>query len=152
MTEHHQYILSKAQQFCTYQERSLFELKTRLEEWKTQPKVAEKIIIQLINDDYLNEERFAKSFAVGKFRQKQWGKNKIIYALKLKKVPDLIIQIGLEEIDDIEYTKSLVDLLKKKSKEIKEKNLHKKNYKLASYAINKGFRPGLVWDVINQLV
>jgi len=152
MTEHHQYILSKAQQFCSYQERSLFELKTRLEEWKTQPKVAEKIILQLINDDYLNEERFAKSFAIGKFRQKQWGKNKIIYALKLKRVPDLIIQIGLGEIDDLEYTETLVNLLKKKSKDIKETNHYKRNYKLASYGINKGFRSTLVWDVINQLV
>lgn len=152
MTEHHQYILSKAQQFCMYQERSLFELKTRLEEWQTQSKVAEKIIIQLIKEDYLNEERFAKSFAIGKFRQKKWGKNKIIYALKLKRVPDLIIQIGVEGIDKTEYTETLVDLLKKKSKEIKETNHHKKNYKLASYAINKGFRSGLVWDVINQLI
>lgn len=152
MTEHHQYILSKAKQFCMYQERSLFELKNRLEEWQTQAKVTEKIIIQLINEDYLNEERFAKNFAIGKFRQKKWGKNKIIYALKLKRVPDLIIQIGLEGIDNIEYTEALVELLKKKSKEIKETNHHKKNYKLATYAINKGFRSGLVWDVINQLV
>ncbi len=152
MTEHHQYILSKAQQYCSYQERSLFEVKTKLEEWQTQGKVTEKIIVQLFRDDYLNEERFAKSFALGKFRQKQWGKNKIIYALKLKKVPDLIIQIGLQEIDDIEYTNTLVNLLKKKSKEIKEKNFHKKNYRLAAYATKKGFRSGLVWDVINQLI
>ena len=152
MTEHHQYILSKAQQYCSYQERSLFEVKTRLEEWQTQTKITEKIIAQLIHDDYLNEERFAKSVAIGKFRQKQWGKNKIIYALKLKKVPDLIIQIGLQEIDDIEYTESLVNILKKKSKEIKETNQLKINYKLAAYATKKGFRSGLVWDVINQLV
>lgn len=152
MTEHHQYILSKAQQYCSYQERCLFDVKTRLEEWQTRPKVTEKIIAQLIHDDYLNEERFVKSFAIGKFRQKQWGKNKIIYALQLKKVPDLFIQIGLQEIDDIEYTSTLVNLLKKKSKEIEEKNYYKRNYKLASYAIKKGFRSGLVWDVINQLI
>lgn len=152
MTDHHQYILSKAQQYCSYQERCLFEVKTKLEEWQTQQKVTEKIIIQLIKDDYLNEERFARSFAIGKFRQKQWGKNKIIYALKLKKLPDLIIQIGIGEIDDIEYTQVLVDLLQKKSKEIKETNHHKKNYRLAAYATKKGFRSGLVWDVINQLV
>ena len=152
MTEHHQYLLSKAQQYCSYQERSLFEVKTRLEDWQTQPKIAEKIIAQLIQDDYLNEERFAKNFAIGKFRQKHWGKNKIIHALKLKKVPDLIIQIGLEEIDDFEYTSTLVDMLKKKSKEIKETNLYKKNYKLAAFATKKGFRSGLVWDVINQMI
>lgn len=152
MTEHHRYLLTKAQQYCSYQERCLSEVKTRLEDWQIQPKVAEKIIAQLIKDDHLNEERFAKTFAVSKFRQKKWGKNKIIHALKLKQVPDLIIQIGIGEIDDIEYTQTLVDLLEKKSKELKETNHHKRNYRLAAYATKKGFRSGLVWDVIHQLV
>ncbi len=152
MTEHQRYILTKAQKYCTYQERCLYDVKTKLDEWQTQQKVAEEIIAQLIRDDYLNEERFARNFAVGKFRQKQWGKNKIIYALKLKKIPDLIIQIGLQAIDDEEYMRTLVDILKKKSKEIKDKNHHQRNYKLAAYAIRKGFRSGLVWDVVYQLV
>jgi regulatory protein len=150
MTEYYQYILSKAKQYCSYQERCLSEVKTKFEEWQVQPKIAVKILAQLIQNDYLNEERFAKNYATGKFRQKQWGKNKIIHALKQKQIPDLIIQIGVEEIDDSEYIDALTKLLKKKSKEIKETNHHKKNYKMATYAINKGFRSALVWDVIDQ--
>ena len=71
MTEHHQYLLGKCQRYCSYQERSIFEVKMKLDEWQTQPKVAEKIIAQLIKEDYLNEERFAKSYAIGKFRHKK---------------------------------------------------------------------------------
>lgn len=152
MTEYQRYILTKAKKYCSYQERCLHDVKTKLSEWQAQPKVSDEIIAQLIQDDYINEERFARNFAVGKFRQKKWGKNKIIHALKLKQIPDLIIQIGLEAIDDEEYTRTLVDLLKKKSKEIKDKNHHRRNYKLAAYAIRKGFRPGLVWDVVYQLI
>ena len=149
MTEHHQYLLHKAQQYCAYQERSLYEVKLKLTEWRAQEHVAEKIIKILREENYINEEQFAKSFAVGKFRQKQWGKNKIIFELKKKQIPDLIIQIGLQEIDETEYLDCLKNLLKKKLKEIKEENPRKKNYKAATFAINRGFRSGLVWDVIN---
>lgn len=150
MTEHHQYLLSKCQKYCSYQERSIFEVKRKLYEWKSQPKVADKIIMQLIEDNYLNEERFAKSFAIGKFRNKKWGKNKIIFELRKKQIPELIIQIGLAEIDQEEYLQTLKEIIAKKAKEIKETNLRKKNYKIAKYAINKGFHSGFVWDIINQ--
>ncbi len=150
MTEHHQYILGKCQKYCSYQERSIFEVKMKLKEWKAQEKVAEKIIIQLIKDDYINEERFAKSFSIGKFRIKKWGKNKIIYELKKKQIPDLMIQIGLNEIDQDEYLQTLIEIISKKTTEIKETDPHKKRFKLAKFAINKGYRPGIVWDVINS--
>lgn len=151
MSNDYQYLLSKAKKYCTYQERCLHEIKTKLQEWETQPKVAEKIIVQLIHGDYLNEERFAKIFTLGKFRQKKWGENKIIRALKQKGIPDLIIQIGLTEIKHEEYTLTLISLLKRKSKEIKEKNIKIKNYKLAAYAIRKGFRSESVWQTIDHL-
>lgn len=150
MTEHHQYLLTRCQKYCSYQERSIYEVQTKLAEWKSQPKVAEKIMAQLVADNYLNEERFAQSYAVGKFRNKKWGKNKIIYELKKKQIPDLIIQIGLSEIDEDEYFKTLKEILSKKAIEIKEPDLLKKKYKLASYAINKGFHSGYVWDILNK--
>ncbi len=150
MTEQHQYLLSRCQKYCSYQERSIFEVKRKLTEWQSQPKVTEKIINQLVNEDYLNEERFAKSFSIGKFRNKKWGKNKIIYELKKKRIPDLYIQIGLNEIDDDEYMQALKELLTKKLPGIKETDPLKKKYKLASYAVNKGFHSGFVWDIINE--
>lgn len=150
MTDYHQYLLHKAQQYCSYQERSLFEVKSKLDKWKTQLTVAEKIIEQLRKDNYLNEEQFARSFAIGKFRQKKWGKNKIIYELKKKQIPDLFIQIGLQEIDDAEYEEALKNLITKKLSEIKEPDPGKRNYKAATFAISKGFRSGLVWDILNK--
>jgi regulatory protein len=150
MTEPHQYLLTKVQQYCNYQERCLYEVKTKLTEWQAQEKVIEEIINHLIRNDYLNEERYAKSFATGKFRQKHWGKNKIIYELKKKRIPDLIIQIGLQDIDENEYEETLKNLLLKKSSEIKETDSQKKKYKIATYGTNKGFRSGLVWDIINK--
>lgn len=152
MTDHHQYLLQKAQQYCSYQERSLFEVKSKLEEWRTQEAVAEKIIKQLREENYLNEEQFAKSYAVGKFRQKKWGKNKIIYELKKKRVPDLIIQIGLQEIEDAEYEEVLKDLITKKLDEIKESDPRKRAYKVARFAIGRGFRSALVWEVMNKIL
>lgn len=151
MTEHYQYLLHKAQQYCSYQERSLFEVKTKLDEWSTQQSVAENIIEDLRKENYLNEEQFAKSFAIGKFRQKKWGKNKIIYELRRKQIPDLFIQIGLSEIDDEEYEETLKNLISKKLSESREKDPRKRNYKVATFAMSKGFRSGLVWEKINEL-
>lgn len=139
MTEHHQYLLSKCQKYCSYQERSIFEVKRKLYEWKIQPKVADKIIMQLMAENYLNEERFAKSFSVGKFRNKNWGKNKIIYELKKKQIPELIIQIGLAEIDEEEYLQTLKKLITKKVKEVKETDPRKKSTTLPHMLLTKDF-------------
>ena len=151
MTEHFLYILHKAQQYCSYQERSLFEVKTKLDEWSTQPSVIEEIIEELRKEKYLDEEQFAKSFASGKFRVKKWGKNKIIYELRKKQIPDLYIQIGLSEIDDDEYLDVLKNLISKKLSESREKDPRKRNYKVAYYAISKGYRSGIVWDMIKEV-
>ena len=122
----------------------------KLHEWKVKEGVAEKIINHLVEEDYINEERFVKNFAGSKFRIKKWGKNKIIYELKKKSIPDLIIQIGLEEIEDEEYLHAVKELLSKKNFTLKEKDPMKRKLKLARYAISKGYRSSLVWDVLNQ--
>jgi regulatory protein len=142
------FILNKAQAYCGYQERCIFDISNKLKEWKVQQEVADKIISQLINDDFINEERYAGIFAGSKFRINKWGRNKIIYKLKRKKIPDLIIQIGLGEIEDEEYINTLKEILSKKSFLLKEPDPRKHKQKLANYAISKGFRPQLVWDAI----
>ena len=111
----HSFILSRAQNYCSYQERCINDVHTKLREWNVKSEVAERIIKQLVDDDFINEERFARNFAGSKFRIKKWGKNKIIYELKRKGIPDLIIQIGLQEIEDTEYLHAIKELLSKKS-------------------------------------
>ncbi|MCK9400957.1 MAG: RecX family transcriptional regulator [Bacteroidales bacterium] len=145
------YILSKVRGFCAFQERCITDVADKLREWKVGRKRADKIIEQLIREDYLNEERFARSYASGKFRINHWGKTKIIYELEKRQVPDLIIQIGLEEIDDEEYAETLKELLQRKNRELRETDPFKRKQKLIAYGIQKGYHYGLVKQVIGKL-
>ena len=91
--------LQKLKHYCTYQERSHYEVKQKLYELGVRTNDHDEIIASLIDEDYLNEERFAIQFAGGKFRMKQWGKKKILYALREKKVSDYSIKKALAEIN-----------------------------------------------------
>ena len=151
MNEDPDYILSKVRSFCAYQERCISEVEGKLREWKVGHKHAEKIIEQLIKEDYLDEERFARSFASGKFRINHWGKTKIIYELEKRQVPDLIIQIGLEEIDEAEYVETLKELLQRKNREISEKDPFKRKQKLIAFGAQKGYDYGLIKHTLDAL-
>ena len=147
-----EYLLTKIRGFCAFQERCIHDAEEKLREWKVGHKHAEKIIEQLIKEDYLNEERFARSFASGKFRINHWGKTKIIYELERRQVPDLIIQIGLEDIDDEEYTEILREILQRKNREISEKDPFKRKQKLIAYAVQKGYDYGLIKHVLGEMM
>ncbi len=149
MEEDH--ILVKLRQFCAYQERCIHDVEEKMKEWQVGHKHAEKIIEQLIKDDYLNEERFARSFAGGKFRINHWGKTKIIHELERRQVPDLIIQIGLEEIDDDEYAETLKEILQRKNREIHEKDHYKRKQKLIAFALQKGYDYGSIKTTLEKL-
>jgi len=144
-------ILARLRHFCAFQERCIQDVQEKLQEWKVGPERSEKIIEQLVKEDFLNEERFAKSYAGGKFRINHWGKTKIIYELERRQVPDLIIQIGLQEIDDEEYEEALKEILLRKSKEINEKDPYKRKQKLIAYAAQKGFEFNLIRDVLSKM-
>jgi regulatory protein len=151
MDQDHEYLLTKIRGFCAFQERCIHDVTEKLNEWKVGQKHIEKIIDQLIKEDYLNEERFAKSYAGGKFRINHWGKTKIIYELGKRQVPDLIIQIGLQEIDDDEYEGTLKEILLRKSREIREKDPYKKRQKLITHAAQKGYDYNLIKHVIEKI-
>jgi regulatory protein len=143
---------TKAEHYCSYQERSQQEVRDKLYEWGQHTKVVENIISGLIGDNFLNEERFAKAYATGKFRQKGWGKVKIKQGLKFKQVPDVLIKKALQSITDDEYVLMLQKVLTKKGAVISEKNLYKRNYKLQQYALGRGYESDLVAEVLKQLV
>src|SRR5437016_5568769 len=111
--------LSKAQLSCAYQERCQQEMRDKLYEWGLFSDAVESIIANLISDNYLNEERFAKAYAGGKFRIKKWGRIKIKIELKKRKISDYCIRKAMEEIEEVEYIKTLNALIAKKSKEIR---------------------------------
>lgn len=151
MADEQDLILAKLRSFCAFQERCIHDVTEKMVEWRVGQKRAEKIIEKLIKEDYLNEERFARSFAGGKFRINHWGKTKIIYELERRQVPDLIIQIGLQEINDEEYEKTLKELLTRKAREIKEKDPFKKKQKLIAFGAQKGYDYGLIKHVLENL-
>ena len=152
MTPGHEFLLAKMQNYCSYQERSFFDVKTKLISWNVQEKIMDKIISKLVDQDYLNEERYAKAFTGGKFRINKWGKNKIINELHKKQIPDIYIQIGINEIDDNEYFNTLKEIISKKDANLKIANQEKRMQKLANYAISRGFDRGIVWKVLNQTI
>jgi regulatory protein len=138
--------LAHIQKYCAYQERSQQEVRDKLYSFGLHRREVELIISQLISENYLNEERFAIAYAGGKFRMKQWGRNKKKASLKQKKISDYCIRKALNEINSRDYGKALDKLISEKSKAVKEPNALKKNYKVAQYAISRGFEPEMVWE------
>lgn len=143
--------LVKAANFCAYQERTQQEVRKRLAELEVEGDEAEEMIVWLIENNYLNEERFARIFAGSKFRQKRWGRLKIRQELKMRGVSEYCLKAGMSEIDDEDYLQTLTDLLEKKAKEIKESNPLKRKQKLLSYALSKGFESDLVFDLMKGI-
>ena len=141
---------SKALKFCAYQERSQQEMRDKIYSWGLHRREVESIISYLIEEGFLKEERFAIAYAGGKFRIKKWGKIKIKLALKNKKVSEPLIKKALNEISDSDYKKMLLKVISSKEKLVKEKNPYKRKYKIASYAISRGFEPALVWEVMGN--
>ena len=146
MSPEHTYLLNKARKYCSYQERCLADVKAKILEWNAADRTVEKIIQSLEKEDYINEERYAIAFALGKLRNNKWGRNKIFYAMSRKRIPEIYIQMGLNEIDEEEY----IDILKYvlQSKKIDEKDEFKRNGKLVKYAVQKGYQASLAWKVI----
>ena len=152
MAPGHEFLLAKMQNYCSYQERSIFDVKSKLINGKVQEKVIDEIINELVKEDYLDEERYAKAFAGGKFRINKWGKNKIINELHKKQIPDIYIQIGLQEIDDEEYLITLKEIISKKDATLIVADKEKRMQRLANFAISKGYSREVVWKVLNQKI
>lgn len=138
----------KIYRYCAYQERSHSEVKEKLYGFGLFRDEVEEILSHLITENYLNEERFAKAFAGGKFRMKKWGKIKIVHELEAKGLTANCIRLGLKEIEEEEYVKVLHELLMKKSSLVEETDLFVKRDQLARFAIQKGFEPDLVWKIL----
>jgi regulatory protein len=141
----------KIEQYCAYQERSHQEVRDKLYGLGLHRNDVDEIITNLITDGFLNEERFAKAFAGGKFRMKKWGRIKISHALEAKGVSKNCIRIGLREIDDTNYIATLRALLKDKCNSQQENNVFVLRDRLSKYAIQKGYEPELVWNQIREL-
>ncbi len=142
----------KLEHYCAYQERCHEEVDRKLSAMKMIPLAREVIIVHLIENDFLNEERYAKSFARGKFRIKKWGKVRIMRELKAKKISDYNIKLALKELDDVAYEATFEALAQKRFDELKEQNKYKKRKKLADYLLYRGWESDRVYAKVTQLI
>jgi regulatory protein len=131
--------LERIKKWCDLQERAHSDVMHKLASWGLDREEAEDIVAELILENYLSEERFARAFARGKSRIKKWGWKKIESELRKKKVSQALIQIAKEEIDEEDYLTGLVNLLEKKKKLVKGINPMDRKNKLLRFALNKGY-------------
>ena len=138
------------EKYCAIQERCIFDVKIKLKEWQISSKKISQIITNLIDNDFINESRYAESFCRGKFKIKKWGRIKIIYELKKKKISQDDINKGIRIIDENEYKKLLESLYIRKIKSIKIKDKFTKKAKIFKFLQQKGFETNMIWELINN--
>lgn len=141
----------KIRNYCAIMDRCQHQVFQKLQKYGVSDHHSHDILIELIQQDFLNEERFAKSYSSGRFKIKKWGKRKISYQLSLLKVSKECINSGLLEIDDEEYSETLNSLAEQKYLALKDKNLFVRKRKVANYLVSKGYESELVWNKISSL-
>lgn len=132
-------IKQKMVNYCVYQDRSHFEVEQKMKEFLLIPEAKEEILLFLIKENFLNEERFAKSYTRGKFYIKKWGKNKIRMSLLQKGISERLIKKSFEEIDDEDYKRTISDLINKTLLTYKGLQEYQKKQKLIKFLISRGF-------------
>ena len=144
-------IKKKLADYCVYQDRSHYEVEQKLKELRTLNEDERgEILIWLIQNNFLNEERFSKSYARGKFYQKKWGKIKIKQGLKQKRIPTNLIDKGIEEINEDDYKSTLMELTEKKWNIIRESEVYLKKKKIYNYLLQKGYEYNLINEILKN--
>lgn len=146
------YAKQKIEAYCAYQERSHFEVKEKLYSWGLFSNDVNQIMAHLIEQNFLNEERFAHAYVSGKFNIKHWGRHKIKQGLKLKKVSEANIKLALKQINEEDYYNQLIYLAQKKNDRLKESNPFKRKIKLTAYLLSKGYENDLIADVTKKII
>jgi regulatory protein len=139
------------QRYCVYQDRSVHDVKEKMNSLGVPNAKAKSILDLLQEEKFIDDERFVRSFVHGKFRNNKWGRLKIAFALKNKGIPETIIREEIGNIDEDEYRSTLITLITRKRKEIKaEKNLNVRQ-KIVNFALGKGYEMPLILDSIKEM-
>lgn len=142
----------KLEHYCAYQERCHQEVRQKLETMHMIPEAIDTIIVHLLKHNFLNEERFAKTFVRGKFKFKNWGRSRLTYELKKKEIGKVNINQALAEIENEKYIEVFNNLAEKRLHNIKETNKFKKKKKLIDYLLYRGWEMHLVYEKANELI
>ena len=143
--------LLKLEHFCAYQERCHAEVVSKLYSLKMTTDEIDSIVVQLIENNFLNETRFACSFARGKHRIKQWGKIRITNELKARQISSTNISLALKEISSEEYESTFENLAERCWNGIQEKNILKKRKKFCDYLLRRGYESNFVYDKVKEM-
>ena len=144
-------VLDKMAKYCAYQERCVKEVRDKLKTFDIAEEEKSKILDYLLDNRFVNDERYAKAFVRGKVNQSGWGVNKIRFHLIQKGIGKDIINEALGQTDEEVYRQRLIEILKTKAKTIKAASDFEKKRKLAAYAMQKGFEGSLVWETLKDL-
>ena len=144
-------LIEQLKSYCAIQERCSNDIVTKMKSWQITNKNQNKILEILIQEDFINDKRYSKSFCRGKFRIKKWGKIKIVNELKRKNINPTTIISSLNEISDMDYSKELDIQFNKKKQSITTLNYYEKKKKIANYLIGKGYESNLVWEKLREL-
>ncbi|HSD15560.1 MAG TPA: regulatory protein RecX [Flavobacterium sp.] len=141
----------KLEYYCSYQDRCHYEVTEKLKSLNMIPQAIDLIIVHLIANNFLNEERFAVSFARGKHNIKKWGKVRIVNELKFRQISKYNIEKALKEISAEEYLGNFHDIAEKQWESIKERSIPKKKKKFCDFLTRKGYESNLIFEKLNDL-
>lgn len=144
--------IKKLEYYCAYQERCHQDVEDKLYSMKLSKGSREIVMLHLLENDFLNEERFSRAYARGKFRIKKWGKQRITKELKAKNISDYNIKSAMKEIDESEYYRTFDKLAEKRLLELNETDIYKKRKKLANYLLYRGWESDLVYKKVVELI
>ena len=142
---------AKAMKYCAYQERTQQEVRDKLYSYGLYPDAVEEVLTELITEDFVNEERYAQSFARGKFRQNKWGRIKISRSLQQKGISRYCIAQGMQEINEADYYDTLFQLMSRKWKSLADDDAYQRKNKTVRYVVSKGYEAELAWKVVDDL-
>jgi|TARA_B110000211_G_scaffold212372_1_gene251985 regulatory protein len=142
----------KLEHYCVYQDRCHQEVERKMGEYQLIPEAQEKILLHLMQHNFLNEERFSKSFARGKFRIKNWGKQRIVRELNFRNISSYNIKTALKEINKEDYLQTIYRITENKNNNIFEKNIHKRKKKLTDFLLRKGFEYDLIFKTVKDII
>jgi len=145
-------IKRKLERYCVYQDRCHKEIETKLREFVLIKEAKNQIILHLMEHDFVNEERFSKSFARGKFNIKKWGKQRIVRELKLRDVSPYNIKTALKEIDEEVYIDTVFEITEKRNRLLKESDIYKRKKKLSDFLMRKGYEFDLIYSTVDEVV
>jgi regulatory protein len=144
-------IYAKMEYYCAYQERCYKEVEEKLYSFSSNQSEKDEILTYLIENNFINEERFAQSFVRGKHNYKLWGKNRIVNELKFRNISSRNIQTALKEIHETVYIENFHKLAEKNWESITAPKGPKKNKKFVDFLLRKGYETNLIYEKLNEL-